>query len=111
MLYFSNEEGERMNKAVAENPALGTAKEIESVFWADAKERELYFAYQRMLLGAYSAEHTHEYLLAHAKKEGIEKGLEEGVAKVARNLLEKGFDIETIIQVSGLSREDIDKLR
>jgi predicted transposase/invertase (TIGR01784 family) len=66
-------------------------------------------------LDAYSDEHTHEYLLAQAKeegiKEGIKEGIEEGVVKVARNLLERGFDMETIIQVSGLSREDIDKLR
>jgi predicted transposase/invertase (TIGR01784 family) len=49
------------------------------------------------------------------KIEGIEKGIEKGkkeeVAEVARNLLEKGFDMETVIQVSGLAREDIDKLR
>jgi predicted transposase/invertase (TIGR01784 family) len=131
LLYFTNEEGERMDKAVAENPALSAAREMESVFWADAKEKELYFAHQRMLLDAYSDEHTHEYLLAQAvaqaKEEGIkegiekgleegiekgiEKGLEEGVTKVVRNLLQKGFDMETIVQVSGLSKEDIDKLR
>jgi predicted transposase/invertase (TIGR01784 family) len=118
LLYFSNEEGERMNKAVAENPALGPAKEIESVFWADEKERELYFAHQRMLMDEYSAEHTFEYLLAQekektaqAEEKGIEKGIEEGVARVARNLLEDGFDMEKIIRVSGLSREDIEKLR
>jgi hypothetical protein len=29
-----------MNKAIAENPVLSTAKEIESVFWADDKEKE-----------------------------------------------------------------------
>jgi predicted transposase/invertase (TIGR01784 family) len=121
LLYFSNEEGERMNKAMAENPALGAAKEIESIFWADAKEKELYFAHQRLLMDEYSAAHTLEYLLAQAREEasraeekgiekGLEKGIEKGVAKAARNLLEKGFDMETIIQASGLSREDIEKL-
>ncbi|MDR3280972.1 MAG: Rpn family recombination-promoting nuclease/putative transposase [Synergistaceae bacterium] len=121
LLYFSNEEGERMNKAVAENPALEMAKEIESIFWADAEEKEAYFQHQRLLMDEYSAAHTYEYLLAQAKEETAqaeekaaqaeEKGREEGVTKVARNLLEKGFDMETIVQASGLSREDIEKLR
>ncbi|GHV28184.1 hypothetical protein FACS1894167_04530 [Synergistales bacterium] len=104
MLYFSNEEGERMNKAVAENPALGTAKEIESVFWADAKERERYFARQRALLDAYSDEHTHEYLLAQAVAQAKEEGKEE----MARNLLAVGISPDIIKQSSGLS---VDKIR
>jgi predicted transposase/invertase (TIGR01784 family) len=61
----------------------------------------------------YSDAHTLEYLLAQAKEEAAqaeEKGIEKGVVKVARNLLEKGFDMETVIQVSGLSMEDIEKI-
>jgi predicted transposase/invertase (TIGR01784 family) len=131
LLYFSNEEGERMNKAVADNPALETAKEIEAVFWADAEEKEAYFQHQRLLMDEYSAAHTLEYLLAQAKeetaqakeetaqakeeaaqvKEEAARAEEKGVAKVARNLLEKDFDMEMIIQASGLTREEIEKLR
>jgi predicted transposase/invertase (TIGR01784 family) len=172
LLYFSNEEGERMDKAVAENTALERAKEIEAIFWADAEEKEAYFQHQRLLMDEYSAAHTFEYLLAQAKEESaqvegkltqVEEKLtqaegkvtqaeekaaqaeekvtqaegkaaqaeekvtqaeekaakakeetaqaEEKVTQAARNLLEKGFDVETIIQILGLSREDIEKLR
>jgi predicted transposase/invertase (TIGR01784 family) len=106
-----------MNKAMAENPALERAKEIESIFWADSYEKEQYFQYQRLLMDEYSNAHTLEYLLAQAKEEAAQakdeaaRAEEKAVAKVARNLLEKGFDMETIIQASGLSREDIEKLR
>ncbi|MDR1510883.1 MAG: hypothetical protein LBS53_14760 [Synergistaceae bacterium] len=58
----------RMEMAAAENPVLDAANEIEAMFWADKNEREQYFAYQRMLMDAYSAEHTHEYLIAEAQK-------------------------------------------
>ncbi|MDR3280656.1 MAG: hypothetical protein LBT23_09085 [Synergistaceae bacterium] len=51
----------------------------------------------------YSAAHSLEYLLNQAK--------EEARADVARNLLKKGINTETIIQALGLSGEDIEKLR
>jgi predicted transposase/invertase (TIGR01784 family) len=107
LLYFSNEEGERMDKAAAENPVFSTAKEIESIFWADKKERDQYFAYQRMLMDAYSAEHTHEYLIAEAKKEGRKEGIEE----VARSMLAKGKPIAIIIECTGLDEKTILSLK
>jgi predicted transposase/invertase (TIGR01784 family) len=103
LLYFSNEEGERMNKAVAENLVLSAAKEIESMFWADEDEKERYFAYQRMLMDAYSAEHTHEYLITEARKEGIES--------VARSMLAKGIPVATIAECTGLGEKAILSLK
>jgi predicted transposase/invertase (TIGR01784 family) len=131
LLYFSNEEGERMNKAAIENPVLSTAREIESIFWADENEKERYFAYQRALMDAYSDEHTHEYLMAEAKKEarkagreegkkeGREEGKEEGKKEgreegkkeeresVARSLLEDGMPVEKIKKYTGLDEKTI----
>lgn len=51
-------------------------------------------------------------------KEGIEEGIEEGKVKgiktatenIARNMKKEGFDIETIIKVTKLSKEEIEKL-
>jgi predicted transposase/invertase (TIGR01784 family) len=114
LLYFSNEEGERMNKAAAENTALAAAKEIESAFWSDKTEKEQYFAHQRLLMDAYSDEHTFEYLLEQEREKAEKMAAvaeQEGRAKVASNLLKKGLDVNMIIEVSGLSREDIEKLR
>jgi predicted transposase/invertase (TIGR01784 family) len=99
LLYFSNEEGERMNRAAAENPVLSAAKEIESMFWADEDEKERYFAYQRMLMDAYSAEHTHEYLIAEARKEEREN--------VARSMLKDGTSVEKIKKYTGLDEKTI----
>lgn len=118
MLYFSNEEGERMDKAMMESPALSTAREIESIFWADAKEKELYFEHQRLLMDAYSDEHTYEYLLAQAKEE-MAKAAAEATAKatvqaeekrtfaIARSMISEGLPLETIKKCTGLDEEDI----
>ena len=40
-----------------------------------------------------------------------ERGVEKGVEKTARNLLKEGCEIELIIKVTGLSKEQIEKLR
>ena len=68
LLYFSNEEGERMEKVMAEDDVLSMAKDVEQAFWADEKEIELYYRHQRLLMDAYSAEHTFEVLLTQERE-------------------------------------------
>jgi predicted transposase/invertase (TIGR01784 family) len=110
LLYFCNEEGERMEKAIAEDSVLLMAKDLESSFWADEKEKELYFQRQRLLLDAYSDEHTWEVLLEQ-EKEKAEKALKERDREVARSLLEKNMGISEIAQISKLSEREINRLR
>jgi predicted transposase/invertase (TIGR01784 family) len=115
LLYFSNEEGTRMEKAIAEDSVLSMAQSMELEFWADERERELYFQHQQLLMDAYSDEHTYEVLLKQeteraaqeGRKQGLEQGLEQGKLEVARNLLRLGFKMEQAVQASGLSEEEI----
>lgn len=51
-----------------------------------------------------------ERMIAYAKEEGMEKGMEKGKALVAKAMLEKGMDLETIVSVTGLSVEQIQSL-
>ncbi|MGE5343871.1 MAG: DUF4351 domain-containing protein, partial [Candidatus Omnitrophota bacterium] len=44
------------------------------------------------------------------KKEGKEEGKEEGKKETAQNMLKKGFDMETIIELTGLDKDKIDEL-
>jgi predicted transposase/invertase (TIGR01784 family) len=72
-----------------------------------------------MLMDAYSAEHTHEYLIAEARKEGKEEGIKEGKEegikegeaegrkKVVRSMLAKKFPIATIAECTGLDEKTI----
>ena len=44
-------------------------------------------------------------------EEGIEKGIAEGVEKTAINMLKKNMDIDTIMELTGLSKEKIEELK
>ena len=43
-------------------------------------------------------------------KQGIEKGRNEGVKAVAKSMMQKGFDIDTIASLTGLSIEELKML-
>ena len=45
-----------------------------------------------------------------AKMEGREEGIKQRTTELVKNLLLVGIDIEKIIQVSGLSKEEIEKI-
>lgn len=43
--------------------------------------------------------------LKRASKKGLKQGLSQGIEFVAKNMLNNGTDIETIIELTGLSKE------
>ncbi|MDR1376270.1 MAG: PD-(D/E)XK nuclease family transposase [Synergistaceae bacterium] len=114
---IDNEEGERMEKVMAEDSVLSMAKDIELSFWADEKERESYFKHQKYLMDLYSDEHTYEVLLRQErekaereKKKAAQDALKQGKREMARNLLKLGTGMDIIVQASGLSEEEIRRI-
>ena len=57
---------------------------------------------------------TLEYIVEEAKEEGIEQGrtegLVEGKLEMAKAMKDEGIDINTIVKVSGLSKNEVEKL-
>jgi predicted transposase/invertase (TIGR01784 family) len=53
--------------------------------------------------------------LSYAMKKGLEdgraEGMAEGKAEVARLMMERGLDIQTIAEVTGLAMKEIEALR
>ena len=49
--------------------------------------------------------------LDNAREEGREEGREERNIEIAKEMLNKGFDISTISEITGLSRDEIEKLK
>ena len=49
--------------------------------------------------------------LAEGKAEGIDEGKNIGKAEIAINLLKENYPIEKIIKVTGLTEEEIEKLK
>ena len=46
-----------------------------------------------------------------ARKEGLEQGRNEREIEIAKNALDKGLDLSTVSAITGLSEEEIQKLR
>ena len=51
------------------------------------------------------------YKFEEGKKEGKKEGIEEGLQKVVLNMLENGFDLDSISKATNLSREEIRKMQ
>lgn len=49
-------------------------------------------------------------VLATAKKEGKEDGINEEKASIAKRFKEKGIDVQIIVETTGLTQKQIDKL-
>ena len=117
--YFSNEEEGKMEKIAKADPMITAAMLIESEFWANEKERDLYFAMQKQLMDESSAERS---ISIYAHQRGLEEGLEEGrkegiqegermkALETARNLLSMGIPADKISLATGLPEDEIANL-
>ena len=52
-----------------------------------------------------------EKLVTSWEKRGREEGREEEKRGIAKNMLEKGYKTKEIIEITGLSKEEIDELK
>ena len=60
---------------------------------------------------AWESKTTFETAREKAKEEGRKKGMEKGEKEITLNLIKAGLDNETISKITGLSTEEIQKLR
>ena len=70
-----------------------------------------YLAAKEGVIGLYNREREEKRIRATLRDEGYEEGIEKGIEKVAINSLENGLDKETISKITGLSLEEINKLK
>ncbi len=64
-----------------------------------------------VFLTEYEKERVQEKLVNSAYDEGVRDGIEQGMEQVAKNLLGEDIPIEVIAKVTGLSKEQIEKLK
>jgi predicted transposase/invertase (TIGR01784 family) len=55
--------------------------------------------------------HWDEKWLNEGEEKGVEKGVEKRNIEIAKMMLEKGLDIPLIMDITGLTREEIMKLK
>lgn len=70
----------------------------------DSKEREMYYMREKAIYDEISA-------LENAEKKGLEKGIEQGKKEVAKSLLLANIEIEVISKSTGLTKEEIIKIK
>lgn len=109
-------EEEKIRMTEKENKQIKKAIEILDEMSMDPKEWELYDSRERAIVnynsGILNAE---ERGMKKGKKEGIKEGIKEGKRRekeeTAKKLLELDVEIEKIMKATGLSEEDIKKLK
>ena len=106
-LYVIGGDQKMMEECKKENKEIKEAVEQLTQMSADEYERELYEIRERSRL-------TYNTEMYEARRKGMEEGEVKGKAeekkKIAKKMKEKGADIEYIIEITGLTEEEIEAL-
>ena len=103
ILFLENPEGEETKKMAEKEKEIKEAIEtLEDISSDEAKERIA------ELREKYIMDRASE--LETAEEKGIKKGKKEGIKAVAKKMKQKNIPIDDIIDVTGLTKEDIEKL-
>ena len=91
-----------------ENEEIKKANEEYEYLTGEAAERRLAFLRDKAI-------RDENNMIAGARDEGIQEGVEQGEKKkqieIAKKLLKKGMTIEEIVEITELSKEELEKLK
>jgi predicted transposase/invertase (TIGR01784 family) len=107
MKFLSAQKKEDLTMATTTNPMIQKAVARLEELSADERTRLLYESRQKMMWDIQGAKN---YARQEGFQEGRQEGRQEGKFDVAKALLLIGDPIDKIVQVTGLSREEIEKL-
>ena len=104
-IFTQNEEGIEM--AEKENKEIKRAIDTLDFISEDPKERE---RHNSIVMAEYNRLTSEHNFFEAGVEKGIEKGKKEGVLKTAKAMLKRNMPIETIMEITELTREEIEKL-
>ena len=102
-LYVIGGDRKMMEECKKENEEIKEAVEQLTQMSADEYERELYEIRERSRL-------TYNTEMYEARRKGLEEGKTEERKEIAKKMKEKGTDITYIIEITGLTEEEIKEL-
>ena len=112
LAFIDMERGDLLDMAEKENKLIKEAKEEYDVLTGDeAVKRLAEIRLMSHLEEQAALECAREKGIEQGKKEGIEQGKKENTIKIAKKMKEQKIDIEIISQITGLSREQIKKIK
>ncbi|WP_297135345.1 Rpn family recombination-promoting nuclease/putative transposase [Terrisporobacter sp.] len=97
--FLRDPESEVVRKLEMSNKEIREAKDELYRLSRSSRERELYYMREKSLKDEISA-------LASAE----EKGMEKAKVDIARNMLKNGMDVNMVVDITGLSIDDIEKI-
>ena len=65
---------------------------------------------RRMAFKAELERMDHAQLMYEAKRDGKKEGAKEKQIQIAKNMLKKGMNVSDIIEITGLTKEEVEKL-
>ena len=102
-LYVIGGDRKMMEECKKENEEIKEAVEQLTQMSADEYERELYEIRERSRL-------TYNTEMYEARRKGLEEGKAKERKEIAKKMKEKGADITYIIEITGLTEEEIKEL-
>ena len=99
LIFLENPESERVARKMEENKNLKEAVEKLDRISEDEKMQRIIELREK----AIRDEHA-----IYAK--GVDDGIEKGIMKIAKSMLKKGMNVSDIIEITGLTKEEIEKL-
>lgn len=104
MQFISQIDKREVELAMKENEEIKKANEEYEYLTGEAAERRLAFLRDKAI-------RDENNMIAGARDEGIEQGEKKKQLEIAKKLLKKGMTIEEIIEITELSKEEIEKLK
>ena len=102
LMFLKNPESERVKEKMKENESLKEAQEKLEKISEDARMQQLAWWKEKAIYEENTAKSV-------SYKKGIEKGEKKKQLEIAKKLLEKNMPIEEIIEITELSKEEIEK--
>ena len=109
--FLENPESKEVQGYMKNNENMKEAREKLDKMSKDEKVRRMAELRQKALMDEREAEYTgYSNGVEDGIKQGIKQGIEQGYRKIAKKMKDKGKDIREIIEITGLSEEEINKL-
>ena len=104
LAFIDDNNKELIDMAENKNETLKKARIEMNYLTGDAEVRRLAELREKWEMDRVSA-------INHATRVGMQKGMEKGIIKTAQNLIKMGMPIEQIAKATGLSEEEIEKIK
>ena len=103
LMFLDNPNTERVEEIMKENEEVKKAKDVLYVMSEDEELQRLAELKEKWARDEKSA-------LRSAREEGIEEGIKKGTKEIAKKMKEEKINIETIIKITGLTKEEIENV-